>query len=326
MVVGGDVDASGGWDEAVALAERHGCRCSPRPAAGGSASPRTTRNFQGALPLAIAPVTEALEPRRRARPRHAVFRYYPYVPGRCCPRARGSHVTADPDEAARAPMGDAVVADPTLTIQRAARARSAGVRRGRAAGAQEPDGAAAGRSDPITAEEVFATRRPGVARGRDHRRRGAVDTAAHRTRSGSRAPAATSSRAGGGLGFGLSAAVGVALAQPDRPVVCALGEGSLAVHRSRARDGGRLQVPLTVLVLRNPEYAILKWFADLEQVEGAPGLDLPKLDTAEIADGYGISSRRVEGAEEFESAMREAIASPKPELVEVGVAPGMWLA
>ena len=32
--------------------------------------------------------------------------------------------------------------------------------------------------------------------------------------------------AGGGLGFGLSASVGVQLAQPDRPVVCVLGEGS----------------------------------------------------------------------------------------------------
>src|SRR5665811_1702514 len=32
--------------------------------------------------------------------------------------------------------------------------------------------------------------------------------------------------AGGGLGFGLAASVGVQLAQPDRPVVCVLGEGS----------------------------------------------------------------------------------------------------
>jgi benzoylformate decarboxylase len=108
--------------------------------------------------------------------------------------------------------------------------------------------------------------------------------------------------------------------------VCVIGEGSVQYAVSAFYTASAYDVPLTFLVLRNEEYAILKWFATFEQVEGAPGLDLPKLDTAEIADGYGISSRRVEGAEELESAMREAIASPKPELVEAGVAPGMWLA
>ncbi|MGH2951934.1 MAG: thiamine pyrophosphate-dependent enzyme, partial [Solirubrobacterales bacterium] len=77
--------------------------------------------------------------------------------------------------------------------------------------------------------------------------------------------------------------------------------------------------------LRNSEYAILKWFADAEGVSGAPGLDLPGLDTAAIATGYGMSSRRVDGAQELREALGAAIASPRPELVEVGVAPGMWL-
>jgi benzoylformate decarboxylase len=45
--------------------------------------------------------------------------------------------------------------------------------------------------------------------------------------------------------------------------------------------------------------AILKWFAAAEGVEGAPGLDLPALDTAAIATGYGVSSRRVDSADEL---------------------------
>jgi benzoylformate decarboxylase len=132
--------------------------------------------------------------------------------------------------------------------------------------------------------------------------------------------------AGGGLGFGLAAAVGVQLAQPDRPVVCVIGEGSVQYAVSAFWSAVAYDVPLTFLVLRNSEYAILKWFATFEQVEGAPGLDLPRLDTAEIADGYGVNSHRVEGSEQLGGALREAFASDRPELVEVGVAPGMWLA
>ena len=85
------------------------------------------------------------------------------------------------------------------------------------------------------------------------------------------------------------------------------------------------KVPVTFLVLNNSEYAILKWFAEFEEVTGAPGLDLPKLDCSAIAAGYGMRSERVSTREELGSALETAIASGEPQLVEVPVAPGMWL-
>ena len=94
--------------------------------------------------------------------------------------------------------------------------------------------------------------------------------------------------AGGGLGFGLAASVGVQMAQPDRPVVCVLGEGSAQYAITAFWSAVAYDVPVTFLVLRNEEYAILKWFAEVEQVTGAPGLDLPKLDVAAVAAGYGV--------------------------------------
>jgi benzoylformate decarboxylase len=132
--------------------------------------------------------------------------------------------------------------------------------------------------------------------------------------------------AGGGLGFGLAAAVGVQLAQPERPVVCVLGEGSAQYAIQAFWTAAAYAVPVTFLVLRNEEYAILKWFAALESVSGAPGLDLPALDVAAVAAGYGVDSRRVEGRDELHGALARALASDAPALVEVGVAPGMALA
>jgi benzoylformate decarboxylase len=132
--------------------------------------------------------------------------------------------------------------------------------------------------------------------------------------------------AGGGLGFGLAAAVGVQLARPDRPVVCVVGEGSAQYAIQAFWTAAAYEVPVTVLVVRNDEYSILKWFSTLEALEGAPGLDLPALEVAAVAEGYGVRSRRVEGKLELGAALRDAIASPDPELVEVRVAPGMALA
>jgi benzoylformate decarboxylase len=131
--------------------------------------------------------------------------------------------------------------------------------------------------------------------------------------------------AGGGLGFGLSSAVGVQLAQPSRKVVCVVGEGSAQYAIQALWSAVAYDVPVTFLVLRNEEYAILKWFAGLEQVEGAPGLDLPRLDVAAVAEGYGMRTRRAGTPDELRGALSEAIASSTPELVEVRVAPGMAL-
>ena len=116
------------------------------------------------------------------------------------------------------------------------------------------------------------------------------------------------------------------MAQPDRPVVCVIGEGSVQYAVQALWTAAAYDVPLTVLVLRNEEYSILKWFAGLEQVQGAPGLDLPKLESAQLASAYGVNARQTTGVDDTREALREAIDSDRPELVEVRVAPGMALA
>jgi benzoylformate decarboxylase len=132
--------------------------------------------------------------------------------------------------------------------------------------------------------------------------------------------------AGGGLGFGMPAAIGVQLACPDRPVVCVIGEGSAQYAVQSFWTAAAYKVPVTFLVLRNEEYAILKFFTLLEEIPGAPGLDLPALETAAVAAGYGVNARRAADPEELGVELRRALASPEPELVEVQVAPGMALA
>jgi benzoylformate decarboxylase len=132
--------------------------------------------------------------------------------------------------------------------------------------------------------------------------------------------------ASGGLGYGISAGVGVQLAEPGRPVVCVLGEGSAQYAITALWTAVAYKVPVTFLVLRNEEYMILKWFAAMEQVSGAPGLELPGLDVAAVASAYGMPARSVSGREELSEALREEIAvGDGPRLVQVQVASGMWL-
>ena len=121
LVAGPEVDASGGWDAAVALAEKQRLPVWSTPAVGGSriGFPEAHPNFVGVLPPAIGAISETLKPYDLVLVvGSAVFPYYPYFPGPLL--AEGTSLIAingDPVEAARAPMGDAIVGDVALALE-----------------------------------------------------------------------------------------------------------------------------------------------------------------------------------------------------------------
>ncbi len=326
LVAGPDIDASGAWDAAVALVERQNLPVYASPPTGGGriGFPEGHPNFRGVLPPAVGPVAETLRGRDLILVvGSSVFPYYPNLPGPLLPEgAELVEITSDPDEAARAPMGEAIVADVKLTLE----ALLAEVGESdRDAGESLPEPTDGPESDPISGTTAMHTLRGVFPDDGIIVLEAPSSTSSLRNQLRLSKPGSYYFGAGGGLGFGLSAAVGVQLAQPERPVVCVVGEGSVQYAVTAFWSAVAYDAPVTFLVLRNNEYAILKWFAAIETVEGAPGLDLPALDCAAVASGYGVNSRKVEGAEELREALAAAIASEQPELVEVGVAPGMWL-
>jgi benzoylformate decarboxylase len=124
--------------------------------------------------------------------------------------------------------------------------------------------------------------------------------------------------AAGGLGFGLPGAVGVAMAQPGRPVVGVIGDGSANYGITALWTAAQHRLPLTVVLLRNGTYGALRWFGDLLGVPDAPGMDIPGLDFTRIAEGYGVSAQHVGGAEELRAVLAERPDGPR--LVQVDTA------
>jgi benzoylformate decarboxylase len=328
LVAGPDIDASGGWEAAVALAEklRLPVWATPAPGGGRLGFPEDHRCFQGILPPAIGPASETLKGHDLVLVLgSSVFPYYPYIPGPLLPEGTSLvQVTSDPGEAARAPMGRAIVGDVALALARLLELVGPSDRPEPAVRALPGEPAQA---EPMSGSAAMAA----LAEVWPEDAIAVVETpsstVALRNRLRLSRPGSYYFSASGGLGFGIAAAVGVQLAQPDRPVVCVLGEGSAQYGITALWTAAAYRVPVTFLVLRNEEYMILKWFAELEQAGGAPGLDLPGLDVAAVAEAYGVPSVHVEGgSEELAQALREAIAvQDGPRLVQVPVATGMWL-
>ena len=326
LVAGPDIDASGGWDAAVALAERQRLPVWASPATGGArlGFPENHPNFRGVLPPAIGPVAQTLEGHDLILVvGSSVFPYYPYIPGPLLPEgARLVAITSDPEEAARAPMGDAIVADVGLSLAALLEAVPESSRQ-----APEPNEGPQElpATDPLNSSSVHSALAEVFPEDGIIVLESPASTLALRNQLRLSRPGSYYFSSGGGLGFGLAASVGVQLAQPDRPVVCVLGEGSAQYAITAFWSAVAHDTPVTFLVLNNAEYAILKWFADVEGVTGVPGLDLPDLNVAAVASGYGVSTRRVSGRDEVRDALAAAIGSSQPELIEVPVEPGMSL-
>ncbi|HEX8959252.1 MAG TPA: benzoylformate decarboxylase [Solirubrobacterales bacterium] len=326
LVIGSDVDASGAWDAAVGLAERQRLPVWATPAPGGGriGFPESHPNFRGVLPPAIGPVAQTLEGHDLILVAgSSVFPYYPYIPGPLLPEgAMLIAITSDPDEAARAPMGYAIVADVKLTLEALLEAVPES---SRPAPEPNPGPTEIPAEDPLNSSTVHSALAEVFPEDGIVVLESPGSTLALRNQLRLSRPGSYYFTAGGGLGFGLAAAVGVQLAQPDRPVVCVVGEGSAQYAITAFWSAVAHDAPVTFLVLNNGEYAILKWFAEVEGVRGAPGLDLPALDVAAVAAGYGVKARKASGRDQVRDALAVALASPRPELVEVPVAPGMSL-
>jgi benzoylformate decarboxylase len=327
LVAGPDIDASGGWADAVELAERQRLPvwASPAPGGGRLGFPEDHPNFIGILPPAIAAVTETLRPHDLVLVvGSSVFPYYPYIPGPLL--AEGSSlvtITCDPNEAARAPMGDAILGDVALALKRLVELVG---ETERTQPAPRPDPGEPPQADPLSGSQAIAALSEVWPQDGIVVLEAPSSTMAVRNRLRLSRPGSYYFSASGGLGFGISAAIGVQLAQPGRPVVCILGEGSAQYGITALWTAVAYKLPVTFLVLRNQEYMILKWFASFEQVTGAPGLDLPGLDVAAMARAYGMPAREVSAYEDLTEALGEDIpADDGPRLVQVPVASGMWL-
>ncbi len=115
FVAGPDVDASGAWESAIALVERARMDAWATPAPGGGrlGFPESHPQYRGVLAPAIGPAGQMLADYDLVVVAgSSVFPYYPYMPGPAL--AEGTQlvaITSDPDEAARAPAGDAIVGD-----------------------------------------------------------------------------------------------------------------------------------------------------------------------------------------------------------------------
>jgi benzoylformate decarboxylase len=327
LVFGPEVDRSGAWDAGVAFAEKVGAPVYSGPLPDRASFPEDHRLYQGVLPMTIAGVTEVLRGHDLVVVIGAqVFRYYPYVAGEYLPAGTELlQITSDPALAGAAPVGDSVIGDALLTLEQlvdmvddhsdrpapATQARSRDI----------IDSA----SSPLAPEAVWSTLST-VKPADSPLVTESTSTMAEQLRwLPATRPASFFATASGGIGWGVPAAVGIALGDRargvNRTVVATIGDGSFQYSVQAIWTAAQHRLPVVFVVMRNGEYSILKSFAVLEKTPGVPGLDLPGLDIASIAAGFGCRAINVDSTEKLAEEFSTALGADGPTVIVVPTKP-----
>src|SRR5574337_303741 len=315
LVLGAAVDADHANADAVRLADKLQAPVWIAPSAPRCPFPTRHSAFRGVLPAGIAALAECVRGHDVVMVLGApVFRYHQYDPGRYLPEgARLLHITDDPAEAARAPIGEAIVAPVGETIRRLADLVD---HTGRPALPPLPDFAEPATSaGALHPEQLFALIRATAPADAIYVNESTSTTNEFWSQMDLREQGSYYFPASGGLGFGLPAAVGAQLAT-GRQVVGLIGDGSANYGITALWTAARYHVPVVIVILNNATYGALRGFGALLGTGEPPGLDVPGIDFVSIARGYGVTATAVDTANAFSAAFKAALACDKPVLIE----------
>lgn len=324
FVVGAALDRGGAWDAVVALAERHQARVFTAPMSGRCSFPETHRLFAGFLPAMRERIVQLLAGHDLVFAIGApAFTYHvdgqgPHLP----PGAQLVQLVDDPTPALWAPEGTAMVGSIRLGLLDLL-ARPAPPPRALPA-AREP----APRAEPPAPGErlsvAYVLQTLAALKGPEH----IVVEEAPSARSVMQRhlPFERSesffTMCSGGLGWGLPAAVGVALGQ-GRPVVALIGDGSSLYSIQALWSAAQLKLPISILILNNRRYAALQDFAPVfgfAPGEPVQGTDLHGIDFVGLARSMGCEAERICDAAALHDRLPVALRTARPLLLEIEVA------
>ena len=135
---------------------------------------------------------------------------------------------------------------------------------------------------------------------------------------------------GGGIGWGLPAAMGVKLALPGRPVVALVGDGSAMYTIQALWTAARESIPVVFVIFNNACYRILKQrvlslkgFSACDDTFIGMDLDRPSIDHVALAHSLGVPGEQVARAADVGAALRRGFASAGPYVIDARIDPAV---
>ena len=118
------------------------------------------------------------------------------------------------------------------------------------------------------------------------------------------------------LGYAFPTALGVKVANPDRPVVCMAGDGGFMFNSSELSTAVKYGINVVTVIFRNDSYGNVARDLD-EGFNGTYGTDLHNPDFVKFAESFGAVGLRAEDPLELETLVPQALGLEAPVLIDV---------
>jgi acetolactate synthase-1/2/3 large subunit len=124
----------------------------------------------------------------------------------------------------------------------------------------------------------------------------------------------------GTMGFGLPSAIGAKVARPDELVVCVAGDGSLVMTCQELATAVEHDVDVKVFIMNNGYLGMVRQWQELFWDKRYSSVDMgTSPDWVKLAEAFGAKGMRVDQDADVEDAMREAIGTEGPVVLDVRV-------
>lgn len=125
----------------------------------------------------------------------------------------------------------------------------------------------------------------------------------------------------GAMGYAVPAAIGAKITHPDRAVIGFVGDGGFLMTGQEIATAFHHSVNPVILVFNNQMYGTIRMYQERTYPHRVSGTALTNPDFAKFIDAFGGHGEIVERTEELVPAVRRALASGKPAVVEVRTNP-----
>ncbi len=119
----------------------------------------------------------------------------------------------------------------------------------------------------------------------------------------------------GTMGYGLGAAIGAQVANPEKKVLHITGDGCLRMNLNEMATTIRYNIPVITILFDNNTLGMVRQWQTLFFDKRYSETTLPQLDFCAIARGFGYFAQRIDNAEGFRQALQAALAHNGPSLI-----------
>lgn len=121
----------------------------------------------------------------------------------------------------------------------------------------------------------------------------------------------------GTMGYGLGAAIGAKMANPDKLVINIAGDGCFRMNMNEIATATRYNVPIVQVIINNQVLGMVRQWQDLFYEERYSHTHLAdKVDFVKVAEGLGAKAFRITKKEEVEEVLTKAIRLNEPVVID----------